>query len=336
MKFLRTFVFFLLFVTVALLYAYQKYLAKEALINTPDEVTRNVVLSPEDVIDGVTLIDHVQKTQLILRNGKEGWMMESPVRYPLERGIGQGFAIAGRMASRQTRLRAEKDWGEYGLEKPEMEILFDLPGKKPETLLLGAQAPVGKAVYARWRGERGYFLLSPEMKAMFRQSAYSLREKRIFRVAPEKFRKIYLEMGPYSCQWKKDGGVWYWMEPVSKLGQKASGEEPYVASDAIEGLHVKEFLDNNRRSKAELGFFMIHDRIRVETDDGQVLTLQLGNEVPERSAYYGFVEGDDLVFLVDRGKIIKIFDLVRKIGERELQGDAIPAAGDALPQTKKL
>ncbi|HPS54530.1 MAG TPA: hypothetical protein PLP05_02935, partial [Sedimentisphaerales bacterium] len=61
----------------------------------------------------------------------------------------------------------------------------------------------------------------------------------------------------------------------------------------------------NKKSKAELGFFMIHDYIWIECGDsssvkqgetGSSLTegkkeaLYFGNEVPEKNAYYGFVK----------------------------------------------
>jgi len=312
MKLARTFIFILLFTSVAGLYVYQKRLAKEALTNNPDEVNRGIVISKDDVIDRIDLQDHVQKTRITIRQEKGIWRLELPVRYPMEQGIPGGFVTAARMASRQPRLRVEKEWGEYGLEKPDLEITFDISGDRSETLLFGAPVPVGKAVFARWKGERGYFLLAPEMKAMFRQTVYALREKRVFLVPADALRKIAIEMGDQSCEWKKDGSFWYWFEPVSKFGQKMSQDELDLVAQTLRNLHVKEFLDNNQKSMAELGFFMIHDRIRLEAEGGKVETLHFGNEVPEKNAYYAFREGDATVFLVDRVNVIALFDLVKK------------------------
>jgi hypothetical protein len=313
MKFVRTIVFVLLFATVTVIYIYQTRLAKQVLTNVPDEVNRNIVLSQKDVIDRVELRDHVQKTQIALRKKKEGWKLELPVRYPAENQIAEGFAIAARMASRQPRLQAEKDWEEYGLAKPEFEILFDIAGEKEATLLIGAQTPIGNSVFARWKGERGYFLLPREMKAMFRQSVYALREKRIFRAPPETFNKIYMEMGERSYQWKKDGDDWYWFEPVEKFGQKVDPEQMNAVLAVLQNLHAREFHDNNKKSRAELGFFMIHDRIRVDSEGDKTEQLHFGNEVPDRNAYYGFREGEETVFWVDRQKVIEVFDLMRAI-----------------------
>ena len=292
-------------------------------------MNRTVAISKNDPIDRVELCDNVQKTKIKLRKVNGVWELERPVHYPAENQVVEGFVIAARMVSQQPRLRAEKEWGEYGLAKPEFEILFGLPGKRAVTLLIGAQAPVGKAVFARWAEERGFFLLPPEMKAMFRQTVYGLRQKRLFRTPADRIQKISVEMGEYSCQWKKDGGVWYWLEPVKKLGQKVPAGRIDLVVGGLESLHVREFLDNNKKSKAELGFFMIHDFIQVEAEDGKKETFYFGNEVPEKNAYYGFREGEDVVFLVDRVNVVELFDFIRKIQAEDLK----PETKDLSPKT---
>lgn len=328
MKLGRTIVFTLLFVVVCAIYVYQTRLTRQVLTNVPDEVNRTVVISSEDAIDRIELRDHLRKTQIALRKENGTWTLEVPVRYLAESQVAEGLVGAARMASRQPRLRAEKEWGEYGLAKPELEVTFDLSKKKAAILLIGSQTPVGKAVFARWDDERGYFLLPAEMKSVFRQSVYGLREKRLFRAPVASFRKIYIEMGEHSCQWKKDGEDWYWFEPVSKFGQKIPAGQMDAVLEALQNLYVKEFQDNNKKSKAELGFFMIHDRIRIESEGsppatqgearpssqgGKTETFYFGNEVPDRNAYYGFREGEDTVFFVERGKAIELLDLMRKI-----------------------
>jgi hypothetical protein len=85
----------------------------------------------------------------------------------------------------------------------------------------------------------------------------------------------------------------------------------------LQNLHVKEFQDTNKKSRAELGFFMIHDRIRIEGEGVKAENFHFGNEAPERNAYYGLREGEDTVFLVDRGKVFELFDLMKKIAPGE-------------------
>jgi len=317
MKLSRTIVFILLFAAVMAIYIFQARLTKQTLAIIPDEVNRTVVISPDESIDRVELCDHVLKTEITLQKEKGSWKLEVPVRYPAESQVVEGFVIAARMASRQPRLRAEKEWEEYGLANPEIEIRFGLPGKKMATLLVGAPAPIGKAVFARWEEERGFFLLPAELKEMFRQSVYGLRQKQLFRAPLDKIRKIYVEMGEHSYEWKKDHGQWYWLEPVGKFGQKIPAGRMDLVLQGLQRLHVREFQDNNKKSRAELGFFVIHDRIWVESEDGKRETFYFGNEVPERNAYYGLLEGENVVFFVDRSKALEFFELMQKISVEE-------------------
>lgn len=364
MKFARTIVFILLFAVVVAIYLFQVRLAKQTHTVIPDEVNRTVVISKNDLVDRVELRDHLQKTVISLRKENGAWALERPVRYPAEGQVVEGFVIAARMASQQPRLRAEKEWGEYGLTTPEIEVLFTLPGKRVMTLQIGAPAPIGKAVFARWAEERGFFLLPAEMKAMFHQSVYGLRQKRLFRTPVDKIQKIYVEMGEHSCQWKKDDGVWYWIEPVRKFGQKVLAGRMDLVLEGLQSLHAREFQDNNKKSKAELGFFMIHDLISVESEDGpsekqdearpsidssdrgrglpaatrqsswggKKETFYFGNEVPEENAYFGFLEGEDVVFLVDRTNVIELFDFIRKLEAEDLK----PETKDLRSQAEEL
>ena len=336
MKLSRTIVFILLFAIVVAIYLFQIRVTQQTLTIIPDEVNRTVTISKNDLIDRVELRDTIQKTKIALRKVKGAWELEQPVHSPAESQVVEGFVIAARMASQQPRLRAEKDWEEYGLAKPEFEILFGLPGKRGVTLQIGAKAPVGKAVFARWAEERGFFLLPQEMKAMFRQSVYGLRQKRLFRAPADTIRKISVEMGEHSYQWKKDGGAWYWFEPVEKFGRKVPEGRMDLVLQGLQSLHVREFLDQNKKSKAELGFFMIHDRIQIECEDGKKEAFYFGNEIPEQNAYYGSLEGEEGVFLVDRAKVIPLFDLLQKFGKEDKNESESTQSQAQSPTSKNL
>ncbi|OQA57681.1 MAG: hypothetical protein BWY42_00357 [Candidatus Omnitrophica bacterium ADurb.Bin277] len=331
----RTIVIFLLFIAVVAIYLYQTRLDKEILSISPDEVSRDVVLDPEERITGIAIKDKTRESEILLERSGDGWRISSPVDYPADSGMAEGLAMAARFASKQTRLRAEKDWDEYGLEKADLEVRIMTDRKKEWALVFGGESPVGRAVYARWLGERGYILAAPELKASFQASLYRLRDKRIFTFKPVEAAKVFIELGPNTYEWKNDGGKWYWIEPLRRFAKEMTKDRMDLVFMALAGFHVREFIDQEDRSDAELGFYIIHDLIRVTGDFGEEI-FNFGNEIPAKNAYYGKRQGGDAVFLVERTKVIQLLDLLRALeneGETLDPNQKILPAGDPDPDT---
>lgn len=313
MKPWRLLVFSFLFVVAVAVYLYQTRLERQALTGSPGELNRTFILGNKNVPDRLEIHNHPEKSRLVLMRKGESWILTIPVLYPADSQKVEELAVELQKASQQPRLRATKPWEEYGLAKPEIEMVIDVPGKKSEMLSVGTQVPVGNATFARWNSERGYFLLPSEVKEMLQQSVYSFREKRLFRAPRQEIQKVYIEMGLQSYQWKKEGDQWYWLEPLSKFGQKMPPDSMAKVLAGLQGLYIKEFLDNNKKSMAELGFFMIHDRIRIDSDFNQSEVFHFGNEVPLQNAFLGSRENEPVVFLVDRGKVIQLWDLLKTV-----------------------
>ncbi len=311
MKISRTVVFLLLLAAAAAAYIYQNRLSLESYGIIPDEIARQVELGTKKWVKSVNVINYEKNINFTVIKTEQNWEMGKPVFSFLESGAAEAMAAAVQMASKQPRLRAEKDWDEYGLKDPRMEINVILSDGKTETLLLGANVPIGKAFYAKWKRERGYFLWQPEMKTVFDKTIYSIRAKRAIRAPAKEWTKIYIEMGAYSVQWKKEGESWYWFEPIARFGDKTSESQIRAVTSAIQGLNKKEFLDDNKKSNADMGFFLIHDRVMVTLENGEQKTIQFGDEIADKDSYYGMVEGEQGVFLIDRKQVIKLFEIVR-------------------------
>lgn len=333
----RTIVFAILFLIVMAVYIYEQRLARQFSERVPDEIQRTIFLTTQDQFCRIEICDHSKASRIELFSTDKKWNLTLPVQAPADVLVVNGLVSTAKWISQQPRLRAEKEWEEYGLARPPFEVNFELCGPEvapsqslmasPKmTLQFGVKAPVGNAVYARWSSERGYFLLPAETKSVFEQSVYGMREKRLFWLSPGSYRKIFVEMGNQAYEWKKDAGEWFWLEPVSRLGQKASPELIQSVLNALQGLYIKEFLDENQKSKAELGFFMIHDRILVESDEGEKIAFHFGNEVPVQNAYYGFREGEKNIFLIDRGKVIQFWDLLRTATQEAKDSVDLPSA----------
>ncbi|HPW65129.1 MAG TPA: hypothetical protein PLY30_03120 [Candidatus Omnitrophota bacterium] len=122
MKLGRTIVICLLFALAIAVYLYRARIDRDILAISPDEVSRGFSMEPGEQVIRIEIRNPAAGTALTLEKVRETWRIVSPVNSLAEQQAVSGLAVALRFASQQTRLRAEKDWAEYGLEKPGMEV----------------------------------------------------------------------------------------------------------------------------------------------------------------------------------------------------------------------
>jgi len=325
MKLGRTFIITLLFLIAAAVYLFQRRIDRDIMETTvPDEVSRSFSLKTDDEVSSILVRNHSKKTELTMELSAEGWALMSPLTHPADKNVVQGFILALRHAAQQTRLRAEKDWAEYGLEKPALEIELKTSKGKKGKLAIGDASPMGNTLYARWTDEQGYILLPVEIKSVFDASVYNLQEKRIFFMPPEQVEKVFIEMGSNTFQWKKENGKWFWLDPVEKLGKELPAGRMDAVLSAVLGLYVKDFLYGNKKTKDELGFYIIQDRISLKSRTGESEIFHFGNEVPVQNAYYGMKDEAGDVFLVERTKVYQLLDLLRAVENEQDARDGVP------------
>lgn len=318
MKITSTIIFTILFIAVLSVYLFQGKMEKNISDLPIERPLTNFSIDEKVKISELKLEDKKTKKTIVLEGINGNWVMKKPVFYPADILRVDGILMALKAASERKRLRPEKEWGEYGLEEPSLRVGLKTENNKEwQYLYLGDKAPIGDAFFAKWDGDESYFLIPAVMKKSLEKTVYSLREKRIFRMPLKDIRKISIELGSYSFEWIKDDNLWYWMEPIKNMGKKISGENIALILREIKNLYIKEFLDNEKRDKFSLGFFMIKDRIKIESLSGIKEDLYFGNEMPLRSSYYSLLEGEDSLFLVDRGKIFQLIDLLETIKNKE-------------------
>ncbi len=315
MKIVRTLVLILLCAVVIGLYIYQTKLEKQVVSQPPlDEVKKTFTLEPNDLITFLQIERKDQESPIVVEKEDDQWMLISPVIYSAEPHLVEGLIAAIRQAAKQKRFRAEKGWAQYGLAEPQLKVIFQVKTRKERKVLaFGDQAPIGNLVYGRWESEPGYVLLPIAMRDAFKQTPYQLREKRIVRTPAAQMKKVYIELGAQGYEWVKDGDQWFWLEPITKLGQKISAEQMNLILQALQNLHAKEFLDDQKKPLWSYGFFIIHDRIKIESAEGAIEQFHFGNELPLKDAYYSFRERENVVFLIERGKVFQLLDLVKAV-----------------------
>ncbi len=273
-------------------------------------------------------IQNMENNQILTLEKKgETWMLRFPVESPADTFMVDGLATALRVSNRSQRMKPEKIWEEYGLLKPSLKIGVETEPGHRRYLCIGDHSPVGTYYYARWEGESEYFLISEDFKKAFSRSLYSLRLKQVFRTPLNQVTKMRIRTLDKEYEVEKKEDTWYWLEPIDLLGKQL--EKKYVDQlvSQYADLYVKEFLDNEKRPEAELGFTLTSPWIRLwGTDKGKTVEeIKIGEEEPTRDSFIAYNASDKAYFLIARQNVRKLFQIFETMA-LENQSEQPPAA----------
>ena len=325
MKLGRTIVIACLFLMAFLGYLFQRRIDRDVSdVKVQDEASRVFFFGAGEEVKRIEIFDQEEDQTIALELTPEGWILRAPVAHPANTNIVREFIPALRYAASQKRLAPEKDWAEYGLETPRLSIMVVTDQGNQGVLTLGDRTPVGNSIYARWSLEPGYVLLPTDMESVLGTSLYGFREKRIFTMPPQDVRNVFVELGANTYQWKKKNEKWYWLEPINKFGEEVPSKRMELVLSALSGLYAREFLEETEKTDAEMGFFMIQDRVVLKDLDGNEEVLYFGDEVPLQNAYYGMKKGSEEKIFVERTKIYQLLDLLRAVENEKDLKDGIP------------
>lgn len=306
-------------------------------VKDPENLTKeNARVLPVDEKSPVVWmqIQNLAKNQTVTMQKKGAeWKMLFPVAYPAETLSVDSLVTALKLSARARRLMPEKDWEEYGLLKPFIKVGIQTEtGAGRRYLYIGEDSPVGPYAYARWEGEKEYFLVQRDLKRAFDRTVYSLREKRVFRVPLKDVTKMRIRSMEQEYEIEKRPEGWYWLEPIRLLGKPL--QKKYVDQIITQygDLFVKEFLDSEKRSEQELGFGLLSPWIKLIGQDktNAVEQITIGQEMPERDSFVARREGEQIFFLVAREnvrKLFQIFETMVQEYEAGLGAEQAPASG---------
>ncbi|MDP3921117.1 MAG: DUF4340 domain-containing protein [Candidatus Omnitrophota bacterium] len=325
MKSSVTVIFLLLFVVVAGFYV---YLMPSENAPPPPEVVRALRLLPLEAGDEIVLIEIIDAEEgksIMLENNEGTWELTKPVRDTADILMAEGLEKVLALSSKARRLVPDKEWSEYGLLNPKVKIGIETRKKRERRFLyFGDAAPIGDFVFARWEGEKEYFLLNADLMRAFDRSVYSLREKRIFRTLRKDIEKIRIQGLDVDYEFVNNEQGWVWSEPIDLLGEELTKRQVDELLSQIRELYVKDFLDGESRAKEELGFKLGSSAVRIwgHPETGSEI-LYLGDEVPEKDAYYGLRSGESRYFVVARGNIRSLLEIIETFVIRTREGSGV-------------
>lgn len=288
----------------------------------PDPVAMQLLtLEKGDRIAKIKIEKKDQPAIVLSREG-EDWKIEEPVSYPADQMLADGLSVAMIVSVKERKLPREKgkSWKEYGLEDSAIKVgVKTAMNDTWRVLFFGDSAAIGNFVYARWEGENEYFLVNADLKKAFDRTVYSLRFKQFFRTPLADVRKIRIKTLDGDYELTKQDDKWYWMDPVSLLGEAASKEQVDDLLMLLRELGIKDFLDKETRSVSLFGISNISPQITLWGAKTNVESIKVGLEVPTKDAFYGQREGDPLLLLVARANIKGVFAIIKAMADESMK-----------------
>ncbi|MFA6600951.1 MAG: DUF4340 domain-containing protein [Candidatus Omnitrophota bacterium] len=310
MKITVSAVFLLLFIAVLGCYVLLSLDDWQSEVRSPRTVQsmQLLPLKDGDVIRWIQIQNAAKNLTVTLESEEGVWKVRYPVASEADALVVEGLVTALKLSTKARRFTAEKDWEEYGLLKPTIKVGIETrKHSKRKYLCLGDVAPTGNFIYARWEGENEYFLLQADLKNVFDQTLYGLRMKRVFRIPLKDLDKIVIRNLSAAYELSKVGEGWYWVEPLSLLGEAVDKKDVDYVFSQIERMNVKDFLDGMDQARTDPGFSAVEAYLKIRSGRSKEELLRLGRALPPRDAYYAVRSGAAEVFLVSKSNLDNFF-----------------------------
>jgi hypothetical protein len=115
--------------------------------------------------------------------------------------------------------------GEYGLEKPRLEIEYQTANDKPGgKLLVGDITPTGAQMYARRNDEPRIFLIPQSQNWALNKSTFDLREKALFTIDRTKVDGLEVTLPDRTLEFAKVNDSWTITRPIAAPADAAAVE----------------------------------------------------------------------------------------------------------------
>ena len=238
------------------------------------------------------------------------WQIVSPVRFPAEPLIVDGFVTLLKLTPRLRHLSLDGlDSKDFGFDHPALKIYVGVSDQPNRCLVIGARSVIGEGAYARWENETTYFLVEQVFLNAFDKTLYTVRKKQIFSLMDDEITLIHFDSSSKDITIVQEGDHWMLKKPVEAI---VSPQAMDALLTEIGSLYVKEFLDDEKTTDLKSNFDKTPRTIRVSFKHSKQKLIQ-GSLAAGRDAYYAHLNEPDTVFLVSQGKLNHLEETFSKL-----------------------
>jgi hypothetical protein len=242
-------------------------------------------------IEEITVRNDAGVTTTLKRDGSD-WKISAPI--DAKASSSDAVSIAGAVSGLElTRVVDENptNLGEFGLEKPRIQI--DFKGKDvPEGhLYIGEKSPTGAGVYARKNDDKRVFLIAAYHESTFNRSTFDLRDKALVVVPRAKIQNVEISnagkpvvLTKLTKGEKGETTEWRVSKPIDAradysasealVGRLESAQMKSIASESVAFGDLKQYgLDNPAV------------RVTINAEGSQPLVVEFGSSAGPDGVY---------------------------------------------------
>lgn len=265
-----------------------------------EEEKRLLRFEPEDIASfaikkGGSIIE--------LQNGSNGWYIVRPVKADGDKEVFERFfrmVVKAKYDGVLFEEHPKEKLAEFGLDKPYLEIEFNLKNnKKPVSIYFGDRGPTQNVAFAIVSDDKRFFRLHSDIRAEADKNAYDLRDKTILSIDPVKARGVAILRPENKIVMEQPSpGRWDFTEPegmgivnITKLMELLY---------KVKGSKAKAFIDEDPKELKKYG--LDNPRIKLNVwsgDKNPPEVLLIGERDKALRGYYAKRENIANVFLLE-------------------------------------
>jgi Domain of unknown function (DUF4340) len=225
---------------------------------------------------------------------KENWRITQPLQTKADNSTVDRILNAFEKVKYKEIIEQQpKDLRSYELDKPKMTIRVNLKGKGQRAVSIGAKNPVDSVYYMRINNDPRVYLTEGSVGDLSTTTLLDLRDKKLTDLSTDKVEQVNLRTEKLDLQFKKQGGVWKMLKPVSS---PASESEVSSLLSSLEGLRATKFIDEPDPDPAKYGFKTPLASVELVLEKGLRQRIDFGKA---EGATYCRIEGNPTVATVE-------------------------------------
>jgi hypothetical protein len=317
MKPLKTIIFGLIFVVMALYYYEYEVKRIEEIRLVKEEEKKVFPGITKDEIQKFTI--HGPKGEATLQKEGEIWMLKSPVEAKGDLETAKSF-LENIADFQLESVIAENptEYKDFGLEAPYLKIDF-FTEKGDKSLWIGIDNPTNTLAYGKTSSDPRIFSFATILKKQLDRGPYDLRDKTILPIEKDEVKRVSLSGQGMALEARlSEGKEW---EVTSPFQWRAEKEKLNDLIQSFQGPQIKRFVSEKPDNLEEFGLAVpAYTMAFFPEKDGEKAghRLLIGKKEEGQNRYYAKREGTENVFLIDGNIVGKIPQKAEDLRDKKL------------------